>query len=422
MRAPSRRSATSFGAWLAVIAVAAFAIRLVYLVAVARHQPLGLDSTWYTLASGPLAHGKGLIDPGTYFENGHIVETASHAPLYPVFLAGITRLVNSDLATFRVAGAIAGTSTVVLTGFIGKRIGGARVGLLAAALVAVFPSLIAVDGALMSETIAIPLLLGAVWVALVAIERPTWWRFAIVGALLGLTLLARADALVAAACVVVPMVLLADRRWSHRCAFAAIALMGLALVAVPWAARNQAIFGRFVIATTSTSRTIAGDYCSGSYHGSRIGDWDGVCGADSVAPEIAVYDEQMSRGLDYARGHLTRLPVVVGARELRELGLFHPRQEAHNEAGETRSYHWQLLAWACWLPALALGTAGFVLMIRRRVRGVWVLLGVVASVALVVGGSHGNLRFRTACEPVVLVASAYALELSARFARRAARE
>jgi dolichyl-phosphate-mannose-protein mannosyltransferase len=402
---------SSFGAWLAVIAVAAFAIRLAYLFAIARHQQLGLDSVWYTLVSGSLAHGKGVIDPRAYFGSGRAIVTASHAPLYPAFLAGITRLFNGDYATFRLVGAVAGTLTVVLTGSIGKRIGGAPVGLVAAALVAVFPSLIAVDGALMSETVAIPLLLGAVWVALVAIERPTWWRFGIVGALLGLTMLARADALVVAVCVVVPMAMLAARRWSRRCAFAVIAIGGLVIVVMPWVMRNEAHFGRFLVATTSTSRTVAGANCSASYGGALIGDWDAACGADPLGPnsEIAVYDEQMTRGIDYARGHMTRLPLVVVVRELREFGLFRPRQQAHLEAIETRSYHWQLLAWACWLPAMALGTAGFVVMIRRRVRSACMLLGVVASVVLVAAFGHGNQRFRTACEPVVLVAAAVAI-------------
>jgi 4-amino-4-deoxy-L-arabinose transferase-like glycosyltransferase len=396
---------------LAAIALAAFAIRVAYLLAVARHQPLGLDAVWYTLVSGPLAYGKGMIDPGAYFGSGRAISTASHAPLYPAVLAGVTRLVNPDHATFRLIGAIAGTSTVVVTGFVGKRISGAGVGLVAAGLVAVFPSLIAVDGALMSETVAIPLSLGAVWVALVAIERPAWWRFAIVGALLGLTTLARADALAVAACVVVPMVVLADRRWSRRSALAVIAIGGLAIVVTPWVMRNEAHFGRFVVATTSTSRTVAGANCPGSYHGALIGNWDAACGGDPVGPnsEIAVYDKQMARGIDYARGHMTRLPLVVAARELREFGLLRPRQQAHLEAIETRSYHWQLLAWACWLPAMAFGTAGFVVMIRARVRSVWVLLGVVASVVLVAAVGYGNQRFRTACEPVVLVAAAHAL-------------
>jgi hypothetical protein len=66
---------------------------------------------------------------------------------------------------------------------------------------------------------------------------------------------------------------------------------------------------------------------------------------------------------------------------------------------------------------MALGTAGFIVMIHRRVRGVWVLLGVVASVVVVAAVGYGNQRFRTACEPVVLVAAAHALVATRRGAR-----
>ena len=95
----------------------------------------------------------------------------------------------------------------MLTGCIGRRLGGRAVGLTAAALTAVYPMLIAVDGALMSETLSIPLLYGAVLVAMVAIDQPALWRWVVVGVLLGLTMLTRADAvipvvLIAAACAI----------------------------------------------------------------------------------------------------------------------------------------------------------------------------------------------------------------------------
>src|SRR6185312_8433463 len=103
---------------------------------------------------------------------------------------------NGDHETLRIAGAVAGVSTVVLTGVIGRRLGGVRTGLLAAGFVALFPSLIAVDGALMSETVSIPLLYGAVLCVVIAIGRPQWWLFVLAGALFGLMLLTRADAFV----------------------------------------------------------------------------------------------------------------------------------------------------------------------------------------------------------------------------------
>ncbi len=152
----------AFAIRLGVIAAVALAARLVYVFTVARHLPLGLDAIWYTFVSGPLAHGKGVIDPVVYFTSGREVATAGHPPLYPAFLAAVTRVANGERDTFLVAGALAGTVTVTLVGCIGRRIAGPAVGLVAAALAAAYPSLIAVDGALMSETLSIPLLLAGV--------------------------------------------------------------------------------------------------------------------------------------------------------------------------------------------------------------------------------------------------------------------
>ena len=79
------------------------------------------------------------------------------------------------------------------------------------------------------------------------------------------------------------------------------------------------------------------------------------------------------------------------------------------EAIETRSYRWQLFAWAVWLLVFALGTYGLVLIARRNGRAALPLFAVVVATALTVALSYGNQRFRTSCEPVFLVGAAVAL-------------
>ncbi len=174
-----------------VIAAVGLVVRVVYVLTVARGLPLGQDSVWYLLVSGPLSDGHGFLNPAQVF-SGHTVATAGYPPGYPAFLALVTRLVDADHDTFTVAGALLGTTTVLLTVCIGCRLAGRAIGLTAAALTALYPLLIAVDGSLMSETLSIPLLYGAVLTAMVAIDRPKLWRWAVVGVLLGLVALTRA--------------------------------------------------------------------------------------------------------------------------------------------------------------------------------------------------------------------------------------
>jgi hypothetical protein len=399
-------SIRSFRVGLVAIAFAAFGIRVLYVVTVARHVMLGFDAVWYTLVSGPLAHGKGFLDPALYFTNGRSVATAAHAPLYPTFLAVVTRLFNGRHETFQFAGAALGTVTVVCTGFIGRRVGDATVGLLAAGLAAIYPSLIAVDGSLMSETIAIPLMMAALWLALVAVERPRWWRFALLGALLGLAALSRADALLTALILIVAAAAAVASSRRDRVAFCAVACASLALIVSPWVIRNEARVGTPTIATTSTASTIAGANCGSTYGGRLLGYWDPKCLDEQRRGTLdeATWNTHQTRfGVDYARAHLDRLPLVVLARELRVLGLFHPLAQARLDAIETRSHRWQLLSWAAWLPVLLLGTVGLIRIGRTRTRAAWPLLAVVFSTLLTVALSYGNQRFRTTAEPILLV-------------------
>ncbi len=400
----------SFAAGLGVIAAVALIVRLVYVYTVARHLTLGLDSIWYELVSGPLAHGKGVIDPVPYFTSGREVATAGHPPLYPAFLAVVTRVANNERDTFLVAGALAGTVTVVLVGCIGRRIAGPYVGLVAAALAAGFPSLIAVDGALMSETLSIPLLLAGVLATMHARAHPSWWRWALAGVLFGLMTLTRADAVVPAVLVLGPTIWLAAPNLRRRAVFGAVALGAFLLVVLPWLVRNEVQVRAFTVTTTSSAITVEGANCATTYHGPLVGYWDPGCVSpnDRGLSEHAYAAAANRHGIDYARRHARRWPLVVAVRELRVLGLYHPRAQTRLDAIESRSYHFQVLAWACWLPVMVLGVLGMVRLVRMR-RPVWPLLAVLVALFVIVALSYGNQRFRTAAEPVMLVAAAAAI-------------
>lgn len=396
---------------LGAIAVVALVIRVAYVVLVANDLPLGQDSVWYTLVSGPLSEGKGFIAPGTYFRTGQQVATAGYPPGYPALLALVTKIANPEHETFRLAGALLGTVTVVLTGFIGRRVGGRAVGLTAAALTAVYPMLIAVDGALMTETLSIPLLYGAVLVAMVAIDKPALWRWCIVGVLLGLTMLTRADAvipviLIAAACAI------AAPGNLRRRVLAGGATLGVAvLVVVPWVIRNDDRVGEPTVATISSSATIAGANCPSTYWGNALGSWDFGCsdsGRQAVLGEKAWSHEARQQGIDFASEHVRRIPYVVLVRELRLLGLYRTVSQTKFETSETRSNNWQTLGWVCWFPVLVLGAFGVVKMVRLGGRAL-PLLAVIASAFVVVAVSYGSQRLRTPAEPALLVATALTL-------------
>ncbi|HEY3724797.1 MAG TPA: glycosyltransferase family 39 protein [Acidimicrobiia bacterium] len=395
---------------LTVIAVAALTIRVVYVLVIARGLPLGTDSTWYLLVSGPLSDGRGFLNPSQFF-SGHVVATAGYPPGYPTFLALVTRLVGSGRDTFTVAGALMGTITVVLTGCIGRRLAGSAVGLVAAALAALYPMLIAVDGSLMSETLSIPLLYAAVFVAITAMDRPGYWRWALVGLLLGLVALTRADAVVTVVVLVGACALALPTPLRTRVLTAGVTLGVVALVVLPWVVRNDQRVGEPTVATISSSATIAGANCASTYSGSLKGYWDFDCmdaARQNTLGEARWTRFARTQGIDYATGHIAEVPLVVAVRELRLLGLYDPIGQMKLETIESRSRTWLTIGWVVWLPIMVLGAFGLPALVRIRRRAV-PLLAVIGSTVLVVAASYGNQRFRTAIEPAVLVAAALTL-------------
>ena len=156
-----------FGPVLGLLVVVAVGARVAYTLTIGQHLKLGLDATGYILLAAGLASGHGYANPAFVF-SGFNKATANFVPGYPLFLAGLLKLGITTRTGFQLAGALCGGLTALLTGFFARRISGrASVGLVAAGLVAVSPVLIASDGSVMSETIAVPLtvglLLAAAW-------------------------------------------------------------------------------------------------------------------------------------------------------------------------------------------------------------------------------------------------------------------
>src|SRR4051812_38613322 len=132
-----------------MVVLAAFALRLVYAIAVAPATAGAVDDGWwYQEVSRSIAHGHGFWVPLGL----GVVPTAEHGPLYPTVLAGAIKLGITGDDALRSLGALFGAVTVTMIGLIGRRVGG-LVGLVAAAIAAISPLMIAADGALTSETV-----------------------------------------------------------------------------------------------------------------------------------------------------------------------------------------------------------------------------------------------------------------------------
>jgi hypothetical protein len=397
---------------LAGISAAGFIVRVGYVLAFSDRIQFGLDSIWYQLVSGTVASGDGYVDPGKFYGHGVADATAFRPPLYPLFLALVTNTVGSSQRTFQIAGCVLGVVTIVLVGYLGRRMGGDAVGLCAAALAAVYPVLLAVDASVMSESLYLPLVTGCVLAVYRALDRPSIVRWAVVGALAGAATLTRGDAVMLIAVLVVPAALSGPKlSWRRRIALATAALVVAGLVVAPWLIRNNARLGTPALATLDPATAIGGTNCDDTYYGKLLGSWSFDCtqrpDQDQVG-EVALSNELQRDGRRYLVDHAGRLPVVVPVRVMRLWGLYDPVGQSRLEAVESRNATWQVISWATYLPMAVLAGYGLLLLRRRGVRllpMVAVLLSVTATAALV----YGKQRFRVAAEPVVLVAAAVAI-------------
>jgi len=193
------------------------------------------------------------------------------------------------------------------------------------------------------------------------------------------------------------------------------------IVIAPWAIRNDVAFGRPVLISTNDATVVAGANCPLTYHGVNLGGWDIRCISrrrdDNEAAQAEIWRRE---GLDYARDHAGRLPVVAAVRLLRVWDLWQPRRQVIFAEG--RQVRVEQAGVAAWFALAVAGVVGAVAL-RRRGEPLLVLLApaVAVSVGCVLG--YGIPRLRHAFEPAVLGLAAVGLQAAAstwRARRRAA--
>src|SRR3954471_11979521 len=139
-----------------IVAAAIFglALRLLFGLIYWVNQPLTHDEHEYLALARGLASGAGFVyddanDSGT-------AQRFGRAPGYPLFLAALDAgrpVPTSAPARVKIAQAFVGAAIVWVIGLLALETGGARVGVVAASLAAIYPSLVWTPAYVLSETI-----------------------------------------------------------------------------------------------------------------------------------------------------------------------------------------------------------------------------------------------------------------------------
>ncbi len=404
----------TFPGRLGLIVVGALVVRVLYTVIVARDVSGIGDYFFYHWSANDLANGRGFIDPFELRFHGRALPTAGHPPLWPFLLAAFSKLGATSTLAHKLVGCAIGTGVAACVGLLGRRVGGPTVGLVAAALAAIYPVLVGADGSLMSESLYGLCVVLALLAAYRLLDRPGPLPALALGAAVGAAALTRGEGLLLLPLLVLPML---RRGGLGRVALACAAA---ALVIAPWTVRNWIVFDQPVLISTNDSTVVAGANCHRTYTGSEIGGWQIECISArrerNEAKQAAIWRRE---GVDYAKDHATRLPLVAAVRVLRTWDLFQPRRSVVRNEG--RPVRVSQLGTAVFYLLAPFAIAGVVLLRRRR-EPLLILLAPLALVTVSSAIGWGASRFRHAAEPALVVLAAVALAaLLERRARRAQR-
>jgi 4-amino-4-deoxy-L-arabinose transferase-like glycosyltransferase len=397
---------------LAPLLVLALGLRLAYSLLLVKTQPLLGDGLEFHNLAYSIADSHRYAQ-ASFLTPDRVLATADKPPLYPLVLALFTVIGGHGWIPHQIAGALIGTGTVAVTGFLGRRVAGDVAGLIAGGIAAIYPMLIAADGSFRSESLYALLVAATLLSAYALWDRPSVRRALVCGVLIGLATLTRTEAIALLVLLVFPASLLAAAR--KRAAGLTLAAAAAAVVVLaPWLIRCWVEFDRPVFVSTNSGGLLAGANCDKTYHGEWLGQWRFDCLRPVHSTNEAVASSTLAGdGLDYARDHAVRVPVVLGVRVLRSWELYRPRQQWTIERFfEGRDLRVEQIGVVMYFALVLLAIAG-ALRLRSRGQPLRILLAPFVLVTLVSLGAYGFTRFRVAAEPALVVLASVTLAAAA---------
>jgi 4-amino-4-deoxy-L-arabinose transferase-like glycosyltransferase len=391
----------------AAILFAALAIRVIFVLATPNytlvHDAIDYDHHGVSIANG---HG---------FALSYGRPTAFRPPAYPIFVAGVYKLVGTGdkaerIEAARLANALVGTGIVALIGMIALQLWGRREGLIALALGTIYVPLILVGQSVMSEPLFVLCLLGAI--ACVLHSRAYRWVL-LAGVLTGLAILGRANAII----LLAPLAI-AVWKWPRDLGPPVALVVVAALTVAPWTIRNYSTFHAFVPVSTQFGSALAGTYNSEARADKknpaswrtlkRVDDYRPIFNQVRSTPEPVLEKRLRSASLRFIREHPAYVLTVAYWTTRRMLDLAGMDWSIHTAATISATRGWAIAGVLCFWVFALLAVYGATTR-RARAAPLWLwavpLLMYLSVVFLVVE----TPRYRTAIDPFIVLLAALAL-------------
>ena len=222
--------------WVASAVLMAIGLRILWIayVNVDPNDGRFTDSVFFHNTAYLLASGHGYIEP-----YGREL-TAQWPPGYPATLALVYKLFGWHLILAKVLNICFAAVTVVLTYLAGRRIFGQPVAYGGAIVLGLFPGQIFFSALVFRETMFAMVFMLVLLMTLVWSRGHTgarWWQLLLIGALIGVAGMVRAEG-VLLAFVLVAFWALTVRPWRRVARYGAVMALGATLALTPWTVRN----------------------------------------------------------------------------------------------------------------------------------------------------------------------------------------
>ncbi|MGH9878033.1 MAG: glycosyltransferase family 39 protein [Nitrososphaerales archaeon] len=333
--------------------------------------------------------------------------TAWRPPGYPFFLAGIYSVAGENIFIACLIQAILGGLTVLAVMYLAMAVLDEKVAMVSGVIAALYPGLIYLPRLLLSENLAISLLLLSVLAAVGVVRSGGLKLQVLLGALLGLSALVRGANLITAALLIGLVLFVKWRAEGFAKAFRSVLPVTLAVVftLAPWVIRNYMVFHR--LAPLATQDGI-GLYAS--YWPPRAGSkliWGNLPGEEDPAVAAAFKTgDEMAVSEYLKRETINRLkagPLYffrLWPSKLTSLLAPFDWETFPHPPGAARSFNWGYVL--ILLPA----ALGALIIVRNPIPQKWALLALPAAALIQTLIFYGSPRFRLTAEPIIIILAA----------------
>jgi 4-amino-4-deoxy-L-arabinose transferase-like glycosyltransferase len=341
-------------------------------------------------------------------------------PLYPFFLVGVYTLFGRDPIPVALVQIGLEVLVVVLLFWIGRRVAGDAVGLLAAAFYGCYPYLLYQNLTLNDTGIFILLLAAAIWAAYRVYDTRGWqWALAF-GFFCGLGALTKTLIV-----LVMPLIAL---WWWRGIGFrqaVRLSLIGgaaLGIVIAPWVIRNTRLHGELVLISTNAGSNLSqgNNTCVADY---LARGWDAqwvncIQGAPANLSEVEAERWHREQAITYLREHPGDWPHlfwtkfwVLWSPMIMPYDLPPDPYLVDDAVLQFNSRSFQaarVIHVLYFAPLLTLGIAGLGLSWRDK-RLIGPLVAVLIAVTVTYLIFHPSTRYRSPADPFVFILAAYAV-------------